>query len=155
MNIDLKNSKNQIISTFICTAVFAIIGVIFYFVFKEQCEPGQTEFFALYPNEWAWKFMIVFIISVCFNLLFNLYVMLLAVFAKGFHRQHGSWWLSFSFDILVGIFLIGFLNVRYPEDTWCSIVGSILILAQQILTFIISTYNCSNMWKRGYLPITK
>ena len=36
MNMDLKNSKNQIISAFICTAFFAIIGVILYFVFKKN-----------------------------------------------------------------------------------------------------------------------
>lgn len=155
MNLDLKNSKKQIISAFVCTALFAVIGIILYFVFKQQAEPGETEYFDLYPEEWAWKYMQLFLVSVVFNLVFNIFVTVMAVFAKGFHRSQGSWWLAFSFNVLFGIALIGILNVRYPEETWCSIAASVLIMVQQILTFIISTYNCSNMWRRGYLPITK
>ena len=145
------SSRKQLLATLILSVIFLLIEVGIFVYARDNAEPAELDFFAMYADEWAKVLLIICVISAVVNCLYNIIVREILI-RNGNSRTQSFWWFGLVFTMFVASVFAAFFGIKYPESSACSKITYVVILLQNFLTYVISTANTSDLWKNGYFP---
>ncbi|MDR3294943.1 MAG: hypothetical protein LBT26_03795 [Clostridiales Family XIII bacterium] len=152
MKTRLVSSVKSIIATFFSTVIFALLGMlVLYTYFRDNALPAD---FDLLPDDWAWIFLVLSLISVAAAFLYNLVATLINVI-RSQNPSRLRWWLRLMECVLLGAAFAVYILLRYPEEMGYDVWAAGFFVAEHILIFFSSSFFASSIWRNGYFPFSR